>query len=918
MKTRFGPTRLVVIRSGKYDYGEIDLTEPVHLVGPNNVGKTSLIALLQLLYVDSQTHMTFSRPLDESKRYYFPDTDSYVLFEVLTPTGFQVVGAHGLGKVKRNDFVRFAYQGRFDVADYLDEERRVREAADVKLRLSEHDYIELQPRHLRAALTGIGDNRGVHLGLVPLDQRDQYERFRAVFQHLLRLAQIRQAELKGLLLEIYRNEFRQHSVDLGREVAEQLHIIRTNQDKIRRLKTLQPEVERLLKAVQERDAARGPLPGLWGHLSLAAAEKKQELARQLAALEEREQLLGGEVARAEDEYARCRDEKSVQLKQSTRLEDFLARLEAEKKRFEGYIPEFKEQERALLDDALAKLTVQIHSGSQETVPQLEKKLRRRQRARAELESRLQGLAGSVGSRIAELLPDPAKRSAFFKLIDTRLLQLPIGEAGLQVSDENGLRAWLAETQGRMSGNHFNGCGVRIDLAALPEPDLDEFLNAERIAEDLAETGREITRLEEALQAARDARQLARQRSQLSQDRDALVREMADWQVYQDEKEAEPRQRAELAEVEKVLDGLEETMERAQARLRDIGLERRDLDNSRADVHRQQTLLNEAVGRLRAPDESWAESTAGETSPEGSVDFDDLAARYSKLYEEQRRHDERVQDQLRIIEEHTYGRYAHPDESVTIDLLRGEMDALPEMEESTDNLWHGLAVGLRSSFKQLRQDLETLKSMVSKLNRQLGAVTVSNLEKVSLVIDERPEWKSRITDMLEIEDMPLFADPVKAEAAIKEIGNLLDKHEKVDLADLFGLQFEVKTVGGRTMHYQNLDSVESNGTTITMKVLINVLMLRELLKKDDVRIPFYLDEASSLDHDNLEAIVQYSQKHGFVPVLASPDPMEAATHLYFVAEQGGRVVLDPEVSKVTLRALDEGPNPGDGPAEKGVI
>ena len=389
---------------------------------------------------------------------------------------------------------------------------------------------------------------------------------------------------------------------------------------------------------------------------------------------------------------------------------------------------------------------------------------------------------------------------------------------------------------------------------------------------------------------------------MNRNRDALVREMTDWEAHQEEKEAEPRQCAELAEIEKVLDGLEQTMERAQARLRDISLERRDLEDSRAHVHRQQALLNEAIGRLRAPDESWAGATGEDAPPEGSVDFDDLAARYTKLYEEQRRHDERVQDQLRIIEEQTYGRYAHPDESVTIELLRGEMDALPEMEESTDNLWHGLAVGLRSSFKQLRQDLETLKSMVSKLNRQLGAVTVSNLEKVSLVIDERPEWKSRISDMLEIEDMPLFADPVKAEAAIKEIGNLLDKHEKVDLADLFGLQFEVKTVGGRTMHYQNLDSVESNGTTITMKVLINVLMLRELLKKDDVRIPFYLDEASSLDHDNLEAIVRYSQKHGFVPVLASPDPMEAATHLYFVAEQGGRVVLDPEVSKVTLRVL----------------
>ena len=365
-------------------------------------------------------------------------------------------------------------------------------------------------------------------------------------------------------------------------------------------------------------------------------------------------------------------------------------------------------------------------------------------------------------------------------------------------------------------------------------------------------------------------------------------------------------RDELTTVGRELDALTYSMTMARERLRDLEVSRRHLEASREAVRRDQSALRDTLSALVAPPADWTRGDHDHDEPPATVDaaldFTDLSSRYLRLYDEQCRHDERVQDQLRIIDERTYCRYQGADEASTVDKLRGEIAALPEKEASTDQLWHALAVGLRSSFKKLWQDLDTLKGHVAKLNRQLGAVAVSNLERVQLVIEERPEWGNRIKDMLDFEDMPLFADAAKAEAAVGEIGALLDRHEQVQLADLFGLQFEVTTVNGRTLRYQNLDSVESNGTTITMKVLINVLMLRELLHRDDVQMPYYLDEASSLDHENLAAIVAYSSARGFVPVLASPDPMEAATHLYFVSEHDGRVVLDPEHSRVTLRAL----------------
>ena len=75
-----GPRRLILIRSGNFDYAEVVMGNSTHLVGPNNVGKTSLIATVQFLYIAAFSEMRFNRPWDESQRYYFQSDESTILF----------------------------------------------------------------------------------------------------------------------------------------------------------------------------------------------------------------------------------------------------------------------------------------------------------------------------------------------------------------------------------------------------------------------------------------------------------------------------------------------------------------------------------------------------------------------------------------------------------------------------------------------------------------------------------------------------------------------------------------------------------------------------------------------------------------------------------------------------------------------
>ena len=173
-------------------------------------------------------------------------------------------GLHGLGAARQYEFERFAYRGRFEKEDYLHQDRRIREADDVKAQLADKRFVKLEPQHLRAALSGVGDDRDVRLGLVPLRDRRQYDRFRFLFCNLLRLALLRQDELKELLVEIYRNEFQQMEIDLSVEYRERFNRLKRDAQAVNDLRWIEKDVARLLEIVASATPRAEPCRSLGG------------------------------------------------------------------------------------------------------------------------------------------------------------------------------------------------------------------------------------------------------------------------------------------------------------------------------------------------------------------------------------------------------------------------------------------------------------------------------------------------------------------------------------------------------------------------------------------------------------------------------------------------------------------------------
>ena len=894
-----GPSRMVLLRAGKYDYGEVELINPLHLVGPNNIGKTSLIAILQFLYIDDQRSMHFSREMAETRKYYFPDQNSYLLFECLTPGGYQVVGVQGLGPIRSYEFQRFAYQGPYDPDDFLDHERRIRPREDVQHKLAVKQFRLLEPRQLRAALTGIGENRGVNLGLVPIRQRDHYERFRAGFGNLLRLAHLRQDELKQFLLEIHQGDFQQRTIDLETGYSSQYRKVCGEAEGLRDLRAIVEDVRRVLALADERDGLRRMLPGLWEAVQAEYGRTEVEIVQRIARIDDSLARLGEEERRLVGEEHQSKQERDSLLLQLGKIAVDLERHDQEKELFGDFLIDFEMARKNELELQLDRLSASLGQAEGVSVEQVRTRVGRLEKELATMRRRFEQFSRNVAARVLPMLAETDAEKVF-RLFNPEILGLPHDDNGCEIKDEQRMATALAEFVGRFSDGVYEDHLVRLQLAGLNLPDLVAYRNADTLELRIAEQEEVLARERQLLDAAVNSEQLQREKERLRREGDAIRDRLHRYQEFQKRLPLIKQLSREKIERENRKDQLERQLAALAERRQVRAEEKRNLEEKVRALQSQREKMLRKIQKLAGPDPDWPKEPF---DPE-KRELDGLIELYERKSLEHSDIVRRFVEEFRRIEQRTYGKYLGEDETATLANLQAEVEALDEREKAVQELWKSLAAGLQSAFKGLKRDLDTLTTRIDELNRRLGRISISNLARLRLILREHAEWTRRIKTVVEVETMPLFFDRNEVSEAQNQLGELLKQHRRVELSDLFDLHFEVTSTDGQTRHYPHLDSIESNGTTITIKVLINLILLKGLLGDKEVSIPFYLDEASSLDRENLAAIVKEARKMGFVAVLASPEAMEAADSLYFLRENNGRIMLDPKTSLLRIERKGE--------------
>lgn len=914
-----GPRRLILINSGKYEYAEIDLTKSFQLVGANGLGKTALIATLQYLYTDNQRDMRFGKHSpEESRKFYFRTDFSFILFECETSLGIMTLGVRSSGAAGNYEMQRFAWKGSYVRKDFIDPSESPKRWDEVRVTLGVKG-LQLLPEtaDLRRLLGAIDERTDSSWGLVPLADPRDYPRFRQTFQRLLHLHTIRQDDLKELLADCAKLSGPQRQIDLEKDSAKELAAIERDRAEIARLESAKPKVAKVRELFDDELTKRSIAHALFKILLEQYSGYESYVTKEKNLLHDVQSRYQNEINRLTQEKLSLRNTRDAAVSKRARIEDRINDIGKNQEVFRDFVLELEENAYYLIENEIAELQGKLTLAPAESVETLESDLRDK---RSDLEEQKKA-AARIQSLFVTWLRErlPAEGVAQLgALFNPRTLELMIDEQ-VVVTDEAEFLKQITSAIERCDARGYQGNSIEISFPPGSVSAVAKLGKAEGYHARIQTLQREISNLEKSIDAKRNWVAINSTLENRKRDRREQERRINEFKAFQSElgRESEYKSTSEqLASEISILDTKIHENERTT---------QKNADAKREAVERYDQLV-EQEGKVREEARNMPTPVGEDPGPTPVSNEaitripEDLPSVFRHV--RQKCKDAEIADRLlqgdagALDQEFLNASFPY-DASAPIDdrlrQLEAQIAALEERNQMVQNRWTAVFSEARSGFKVILQSLASIKREIRKLNGELSSIEFSSLANVRLdLVEDKAAVSEYERHAADIATPSLFDSVTDTDTSISQFHALIQRRPKLVLNDLFSLRCEVTRKDGVKNSYADFDAVESTGTTIILKVTMNLLVLRDLLRDGKARIPYYLDEVHALDRQNFANIIQLSERLGFVGIFAAPTTaIGPRRFVHLVPDKKGRLVVTDAHRKEIVREPTETPAIVDG-------
>ncbi|GAB4162879.1 MAG: hypothetical protein Fur005_21870 [Roseiflexaceae bacterium] len=901
--------KLGLINSGMFDTLELNTdVRAVHLVGDNNVGKTSLIELIQFLYFPDLREMHFSKSLPETLAFYFRREGSYVLFTVRTVRGTQrTLGVYGTGSADSRQV--FAFDGAFTLADFLDEQSYVLPPARVGVRLADRRfYIFPRAEDHERSLVGEQSEDQANVHLFDLG-RSNFRLLRRLLQNLLRLERLTARDIRLFFNALVESTGAKTRIDVARDFDRKYAETRSIRERINSLLRLKPLIDQWTAANERFEQATAADQAARLRLSYAAQRYAGLLEEQQRELSGRAAAIGVALAELEEQRQQLANQIAEQRSHVGELQRTIAELQRLTERCVGRRREEVRAERDQLSYEATDLQKRIEQAGSVSVAQIKGRLRKaredRDRIRRLIESR------TVSHLLAETDLSDEQRALLHFLFSEQLLSLPLAST---VADAEQLLAFARAATAQIdSQGVFYGFGFSITRSVWYRPAADE----EPLADWLAEAEQRILAHERELTIARDREQVQQQIRFLHRQANECEALLSAFQRLEELEASSGGAAAAARELEacrRQQQELEARQLSLQAQVRRYQTEQVDIQASQRELQQRLDEVRQVGREIGDPIEPCPADIAGLAADELPELFRLSRERHRDQRGERRRAEEALHEPRSRLDD-LYEREAPETPfAAWVDekrLLTAEVERLEaQLRESYTNL----VTLVKGELDKLTQAFEVVRSRVADLNNSIRRVSISNIERIELQVQESQLVEAiRQTSRLQLDMFVPSTGSLSLEMADQQIeeylvGTLRAHGRELNLDDLFQLEFRVTYAQtGEQRTVAEIHAFESNGTAIGVKIVVYLGLIRLLQGSRRgiiTRIPFFLDEVGSLSSNNVRQIIAYCTEHNFLPIFASPTIRSDIPHSYILQRDGDRSRLVNEVILTDREHTDE--------------
>lgn len=879
-------TRIIGINTSTYVNAELRLDDcdSIQLVGPNNVGKSTLIYTLNFLFVVDGSKMSFSgqrRGDKETIHHYFPThNQSYILFEIKKGSDYCIL-------VKRDSEGELEYYritGEYNQELFFKkdgQQQRIRRWDEVQ-ELLEAQGIELYLFKSKTEVFNAVYQRGKrNEAVIWLEDNVRTDglsnNFSKIYRYLINSKLITNKSLKESLIIADNRE--NEGINFSQKNKKDINDLLRINEEIKTIKSIQKDFEEFREVVNLYKAKNRIVSdlvyafdkqyqGVINELDSGRLEKEKTYQTTLVVVNEkfkpRQEELNREIGKKETEIE-IREKEFIQLQ--TQLEQINS--------FED--KKFLEESLLNLDAKRRETEVRITMVENQNLngKQLEGKLNKLDHECKRLEDQIKNYDNQLIQKLTD--SDDTRKvlntifSPDFTSLPDKLVKKKITKAG------NILKIFDGEVE----------IPKNLEIRDLP--------SVKALKEELAELKKEKTELEKlwavSLHIDKTRKELEKVLSDIETVKDKLRK--------LDTKPELERQSGELGTELRAMKNERDRLEDDLKKLKkDIAEKTNLLDTLREETRKTEERIIELKKRKQEIELFGITPTEYETT-------ESLDEIYQKIKlanvdrETLKSSKDRSFDQLRFKTNS-----AVADETEFIKYVEDEIACIQDKERSIEGLLGSISTQFANPAYSLRKRYEEFKTFVyNRFNESLARTRISNIESLRIELVDNKKVLYELERIASIENLSAqLTFEFESGEDLKILNQYLDSGKSVDFTDLFDIELHLN-VKGTVKRVDLKEQVESDGTDRMIRLVIVMSIINRLaISSEENKIALFIDEIGTIDEHNRPQLVQFCKEHHFIPIFAAPQPYDGFSKYYFIFRSKGKINLNDKQHAVRREEL----------------
>jgi hypothetical protein len=869
-------TSLTILNSKVYGKAEIRLNDcdSLQLVGPNNIGKSTLIYALNFLFIIDGNKMTFSgqrRGDKETLHHYFPNPNqSYIVFEIFKKSYYCIL-------VKRNgdsELEYYRFNSEYKEHFFVDGNKKLLKFDEVQEAMAK-DGIALEAfKDKREVFNTVYQRGRRNNGVVWLDDNVKTEglsnNFSRIYRYLINTKLITNKNLKEALIVADNRE--NEVLNFSQKNKKDIIDLRKINNEIRNLKSVKNEFEDFREVVSQYSAKARIINQLYFGFNANYENTLPTLQSQLA---DRNQ----NIARINTEI----NENLIPQKA-----DFDRKIGNKETEING--------KAELLNEKEIELKV---INSFDPIEMLNEALSNLDKKRKEVESRITMVeiqklnSRMVENRISQLKEAILRSENQVKNYGNLLINKISGNK----ENRKLLNAILSEQVKSLPGNQvlkaihkvsetLNMFDGEIDLSK--NMAFLDFKSVEEIKEELAASKLELKSQEALYEVAKNLEKSQHDLQVTNAEIDGIKMKIQKIKLKPTLIKSIEKLKAELH----TLNEEKQKIEAEQAKLaKDIAKRQLEVQDIIVDKDKRERRIRELQEYKQILDTYGLAGEEFETQ-------DDLDNLYKKIQINQAdRHDlkankDKLFEKLRDKLQSTFA-----DEIDFIKYVEEEIALIDDKERSISSLLENISAQFANPAYTLLKRYEEFKEFVyNKFNSKLSQAKISDIESLTIELEDNKRLVDEIKKISQIQQVrgQLMFEFDHSES-LKVLDHYLDTGKKIEFDDMFDITLHLSRKGV-TKRVDLNEQIESDGTDKMIRLIIIMTIINRLAIFDDEnRIALFIDEVATIDKQNRPELVRFCKEHNFIPIFAAPDAVAGFGKYYFIYPNAGKININEKVN-----------------------